>query len=184
MNPIDLLKQEHVTILRMGQHIERKLKLFRAEGSVDTRYVDTAVDFIRSYADVCHHGKEEGILFQVLETKNLDERLQRLMKELIQEHDWARDATRRLAEANEAYAAGDTTQLDTELKLLSRIQAFYPGHITKEESRFFNPCLEYLSEDELASMLSEFAAFDRSVIHDKYRRLVESLSETAEPGQE
>ena len=176
MNPIDLLKQEHVVILRMGQDIERRLRSFREHDQVDTAYVDTAIDFIRTYADFCHHGKEEGILFLALEGKELEPPLVHLMKELVLEHDWARATTKRLAEANRAYAEGDTDQLAPGLRLLRQIQSFYPGHITKEESRFFNPCLEYFSEDELTAMGSEFAEFDRKVIHEKYRRLVETLS--------
>jgi len=177
LNPIELLKQEHVVILRMGQDIERRLRSFREQDQVDPAYIDTAVDFIRTYADFCHHGKEEGILFRALEKKELEPPLVRLMKELVQEHDWARATTKRLAEANRAYAEGDTDQLAIGLRLLRQIQSFYPGHITKEESRFFNPCLEYFSEEELETMLVEFAAFDRKVIHEKYRRLVETLSD-------
>ncbi|HZJ03729.1 MAG TPA: hemerythrin domain-containing protein [Thermoleophilia bacterium] len=177
MNPIELLKQEHVVILRMGQDIERRLRSFREQDQADPAYIDTAVDFIRTYADFCHHGKEEGILFRALEKKKLEPPLVRLMKELVQEHDWARATTKRLAEANRAYAEGDTDQLASGLRLLRQIQSFYPGHITKEESRFFNPCLEYFSEEELETMLVEFAAFDRKVIHEKYLRLVETLSD-------
>ena len=33
---------------------------------VDPVFIDTAVDFIRTYADRCHHGKEEDLLFKAL----------------------------------------------------------------------------------------------------------------------
>src|ERR1035437_6220557 len=61
MQPTRPLMAEHQTILHMMADIVRKLKVFRETERVDTRYVDTAIDFIRTYADGCHHGKEEGI---------------------------------------------------------------------------------------------------------------------------
>ena len=37
---------------------------------VDPVFIDTAVDFIHTYADRCHHGKEEDILFKALAAKD------------------------------------------------------------------------------------------------------------------
>lgn len=175
VDPIEQLKAEHVTIVRMGEGIARRIKSFREEGHIDTRYVDTAVDFIRTYADLCHHGKEEGILFRALEGKDLDRGLAMLMKDLVREHQWARETTGKLAAANDAYSEGDVEVLSEELRLLSKIQRFYPGHITKEESRFFSACRAYFSDAEISRMGEDFAAFDQSVVHEKYRRLVERL---------
>jgi hemerythrin-like domain-containing protein len=39
------------------------------ENRVKLLFIDTAVDFIRTYADRCHHGKEEDILFRNLAKK-------------------------------------------------------------------------------------------------------------------
>ena len=175
MQPIRPLMAEHQTILHMMADIDRKLKLFRQAGQVDTRYVDAATDFIRTYADGCHHGKEEGILFRELGQKTLDPQPATLMSLLVQEHAWARKTTGRLVEANRAYAAGDTEQLQNVLGPLKHLADFYPGHITKEESRFFDPCMTYFTEDEQKAMLAEFAAFDQTLIHEKYRRVVEEF---------
>jgi len=38
---------------------------------VDPNFIDTVVDFFKTYADRCYHGKEEDILFKKLATKNL-----------------------------------------------------------------------------------------------------------------
>jgi hemerythrin-like domain-containing protein len=177
MNPTIPLRDEHRVILRMFSHLERKLLLFRDDGRVDAGYVDLATEFIRTYADQCHHGKEEGILFRGLATKDLGRGLASLMDELVQEHAWARKTTERLIEANRAYAAGDESQLDRLLKLLKQLVHFYPGHITKEESRFFGPSLGCLGESEQEAMLREYAAFDQAIIHERYRELAEQLED-------
>jgi hemerythrin-like domain-containing protein len=180
MTPTSPLKAEHQTILHMMADIARRLKQFRQAGQVDPRYVEKATDFIRTYADDCHHGKEEGILFRELARKTLDPQPAAIMSQLVEEHAWARKTTGRLVEANRAYAEGDAGQLQNVLGLLQHLADFYPGHITKEECRFFDPCMAYFDETEQAAMLAEFAAFDQTRIHEKYRRVVAQLEREAD----
>jgi hemerythrin-like domain-containing protein len=173
MEPTRRLMAEHQVILRMTATMARRLETFRDAGHVDTRYIETATDFIRTYADHCHHGKEEGILFRELGRKDLDPKVATLMGQLVQEHTWGRTLTKRLVEANQAYAGGDESQLDKVLRPLRQLANFYPGHITKEESRFFDPCAAYFTLEEQEVMLAEFTAFDQTLIHERYRLVVE-----------
>lgn len=55
---------EHRLIERMISIIKDVLRQIESTQKVDPVFVDTAVDFIRNYADRTHHGKEEGILFR------------------------------------------------------------------------------------------------------------------------
>jgi hemerythrin-like domain-containing protein len=52
---------------------------------------------------------------------------------------------------------------------------FYPGHIEKEDRRFFIPCMAYFSSREQDDMLEAFREFDRRLIHEKYRSVVEKF---------
>ncbi|MGE5790278.1 MAG: hemerythrin, partial [Syntrophaceae bacterium] len=58
---------------------------------------------------------------------------------------------------------------------LKELVDFYPGHIEKEDKRFFFPCLEYFTQAEQDRMLQEFRDFDRNMIHEKYRTVVENF---------
>jgi len=49
--------------------MDSKLREMKAGRKADTAFIDTAVDFIRTYADRCHHGKEEDIRFRELKKK-------------------------------------------------------------------------------------------------------------------
>jgi hypothetical protein len=40
---------------------------------------------------------------------------------------------------------------------------------------FFHAMMKYFSADEQERMLAEFWEFDRNMIHEKYKRLVEEL---------
>jgi hypothetical protein len=68
---IGMLMAEHRVILRVIGGIEGRRREMIDAGRVDARYVESVVDFLRSYADRCHHGKEEDIPFRDLAGKPL-----------------------------------------------------------------------------------------------------------------
>ncbi|MGD9676204.1 MAG: hemerythrin domain-containing protein, partial [Candidatus Bipolaricaulia bacterium] len=62
---------EHRLIERMIALVSHAVAGIQSSGEVDPLFVDLAVDFIRTYADRTHHGKEEDILFRNLDRKGL-----------------------------------------------------------------------------------------------------------------
>jgi len=166
---------EHRLIERMIGQIEKALTEIKKENKVDPVFIDTAVDFIRTYADRTHHGKEEDILFRDLGKKTLSADDERVINELIAEHVIARNTTRELVEANDRYRQGDQSALTVLADKLSALVAMYPKHIEKEDKLFFPSCRAYLSDEEEERMLGAFWEFDRKMIHEKYRTLVEEL---------
>jgi len=69
--------------------------------------------------------------------------------------------------------AGDReASRDIEAVMLALVD-FYPIHIEKEDRHFFIPCMEYFSNHEQDVMLEAFWEFDRTLIHDKYRGVIE-----------
>ena len=83
--------------------------------------------------------------------------------------------TRTLVQANDRYRAGDAAALEEITSSLRELIEFYPVHIAKEDRHFFKPCLEYFTDAEKATMLADFEEFDRALIHEKYRGIVEEL---------
>ncbi|MEN6423109.1 MAG: hemerythrin domain-containing protein, partial [Smithella sp.] len=138
--------------------------------------IDKAVDFIRTYADRTHHGKEEEILFRDLAKKDLTPELKKIMQELLDEHVWGRKTTAALVEAKVKYLRGDQEQLPRIIDCARQLGNFYPKHIEKEDKHFFYPCQEYFDRDEQSKMLAEFWEFDRKMIHEKYNKIYEDYS--------
>jgi len=130
------------------------------------------VDFIRLYADRCHHGKEEDILFRELAGKPVSEEHRGIVAELVKEHQWARQQTREMVEATRRYAEGEQDAYLTVTARLSALVDFYPRHIEKEDRHFFLPVMRYFSEQEKEAMLREGVEFDSTLIHEKYRAVV------------
>ena len=86
MMPIGPLMIEHRLIERMLDVMQEELSIFEKEKKLNPGFLEMAIDFIRTYADRCHHGKEEDILFRELRIKKLKDEHQRTMEELIEEH--------------------------------------------------------------------------------------------------
>jgi len=179
-SPAGPLMAEHRVIERMLVVLDRQLSRISETRSVDPELIDTATDFIRTYADRCHHGKEEDILFRRLADKPLDDKLAAVMSGLISDHVRGRAMTRRLIEANDRYRGGDSSAIDEIVSCVRELVEFYPVHIEKEDRHFFKPCLEYFSDAEQQAMLTDFDEFDRALIHNKYRDIVSALEQAAE----
>ncbi len=176
-SPAGPLMAEHRVIERMLAILETQLGVIAETRTVDPTAIDTIVDFIRTYADRCHHGKEEDILFRRLADKPLDEGLAEVMAGLVDDHVHGRALTRSLVEANTRYRSGDVAALSEIESCARALVEFYPVHIAKEDRHFFKPCLEYFTEAEKDAMLADFDEFDRALIHEKYRGIVESLEQ-------
>jgi hemerythrin-like domain-containing protein len=176
MKPIGPLMWEHRLIEKMLQVVVKEAGEMEKGRQMDPAFIDTAVDFIRIYADRTHHGKEEDILFRELVKKKLTPEHARIMEELIQEHVYSRKTVGKLVAAKERYVQGDRDAIMEVVALLKELASFYPRHIAKEDKPFFHECQRYFSDGELDQMLREFYEFDRKMIHEKYERLVESFT--------
>jgi hemerythrin-like domain-containing protein len=152
--------------------MKEELVLIEREKRVDPEFIEMAVDFVRTYADRCHHGKEEDILFRDLGIKKLMDGHRRTMDELVEEHKWGRRVTARLVEANIRYVQGNKEALSAIMDCIKTLIEFYPKHIEKEDKHFFIPCMDYFTEAEKETMLKEEWEFDKSLIHEKYRNIV------------
>lgn len=176
MKPRGLLMIEHRLIEKMISIIKQKIQQIKTTGKADLIFIDAAVDFIRIYADKTHHGKEEDILFRDCDKKNMSKADKKIMNELIEEHLYGRKIVAELVEAKEKYMKGIDT-LNTIVEKLTDLTEFYPGHIVKEDKIFFPNSEKYFSETELNKMLREFREFDKTMIHKKYKLVVEQYQQ-------
>jgi len=86
------------------------------------------VDFFRIYADRCHHGKEEDILFRELVKKPLSTEERNVLAELVDEHVQGRALVHAIYEANLTVARCENpASTETLLPLLRRLIEVLPG---------------------------------------------------------
>jgi len=173
--PVGPLMKEHRLIERMISLLKKETEYLESGSGLDTFFIKDTVDFIGSYADQCHHGKEENILFRELSKKSLLKEHSEMMNQLIAEHVYGRKILKELIEAKDRYEKGDKKAKSDALSCLKGLVEFYPRHIEKEDKHFFLPCMEYFSRREKDDMLWEFQEFDKALIHKKYDEIVERM---------
>lgn len=178
MMPIAPLMIEHRLIERMIRLMRQELDALEHTGNVRPDFIDRAVDFIRTYADLSHHGKEEDILFKELQVKPVSDLHRQTVGELIQEHVRGRTLTGKILEAKQQYIRGDKGGAAPLIEPLRELVDFYPQHIEKEDRHFFIPCMDYFSKSEQKTMLSRFFEFDSKLFHDRCRAMVEEYEKS------
>jgi hemerythrin-like domain-containing protein len=150
--------------------MERKLGGMKPETKPDMVLVDGFADFAKTYADACHHGKEESVLFEKLAMKNLRPEHKKIMDELVLEHIQARKIVANLEIAREDFMKGDPGASQRILTICKSVRQIYPGHMDKEEKTFFPNALEYFSKREQDELMKRFWEFDKNLLLEKYIR--------------
>lgn len=180
MLPIGPLMWEHRLIERMIKLMKAEILAISETAKLDSNFINVTIDFLRTYADRCHHGKEEDILFRELARRNLSETDKMTMNELTEEHRYARETVKHLVQTVDKYTSGIAESLREVSRVLEDLSEFYPRHIEKEDKRFFYPCMRYFTPAEQEDMLKGFWEFDRKMIHDKYTKIVEGMESTGD----
>ena len=62
------------------------------------------------------------------------------------------------------------------IRKLDSLVDLYPAHIEKEDRLFFPNSEKYFSEVEKQKILEEFREFDGTMIHEKYRLVIDKLT--------
>ena len=127
MMPIAPLMIEHRLIERMIKVMRSEADQIGVAGRVRPEFIDQAVDFIRMYADRCHHGKEEDILFERLSRVAMSDQYREMMQELKEEHVRARETTARLVKAKQRYVSGDGEALSAVSTVMKGACRFLSG---------------------------------------------------------
>lgn len=177
MTPTEQLKNEHRAIERMMKILENVSIRIEAGEKVETNDLAEMVGFIRTFADSCHHGKEEGMLFLELEKTGMPKD-QGPLAVMLEEHEIGRNYVAKMKESAEKYqsdigAGKDFTQAARQyIELLS-------DHIQKEDNILYPMADERLSQSTQDQLIKEFDRFEKEKIgagkHDELHKLLDYL---------
>lgn len=177
MLPIGQLMIEHRLIDRMLDLMRVEIDRIGEYGRADPEFIDLSVRFIKEFADICHHGKEEKILFARLEEKPLTPEMRKMVDDLVQDHVFVRNLTNEVVRAKDRYMENSQAGKPDVISTINAIVVFYPRHVEKEEKHFFLPAMDYFSGDEMEEMLRAFMEFDSRLFHDEYRMMVSEMED-------
>ena len=174
-----LLSDEHRVIERVLAALERLTDKPAAEFLLSWKQ---ALDFIRHFADQCHHLKEEKILFLALEEHGIPNQGGPIGMMLL-EHEEGRAYVRAMFDALGKIAAGDLSAQPALFQNAKQYLRLLREHIQKEDDILFRMADEVISEDEQKQLLKTFETHEAEEmgggVHEKYLQIAAELQRAA-----
>lgn len=134
--PMSVLRQEHRVILDVVRVLETLLARAAETGSWDLEELDDCVAFFQAFADACHHGKEEDLLFPELVARGLPEDTGPIAV-MLEEHRLGRALVARMAEALPGLEEGNPASRLAFRRAAEGYAELIRGHISKEDGVLF-----------------------------------------------
>jgi hemerythrin-like domain-containing protein len=180
MKATNVLSEEHRVIERVLNVSESGANLLDSGGAVRPEFFLSATDFIRGFADGCHHQKEEGVLFKYMEKQGLPVQ-GGPVGVMLAEHELGRQFTRALRSAAEEMIAGDPQAKDKAIQSARGYVALLRQHIYKEDNILFPMADQVIPPEQYDLVWEGFEHVEHEEtgegVHEKYLALAEALEQ-------
>ena len=181
MKPTEELKAEHKGILRMLRILDAVCERLERGQEVNPKYLDDIVEFIRVFADKCHHGKEEDLLFPAMEREAGLSRYVGPLAVMLAEHTEGRGYVAKMAAALEEYRQGDANAGLIFAANGRRYVSLLTEHINKEDNILYPIADERVSAEQQHQLSEGFERVEREEVgagrHDAFHDLLDELTE-------
>jgi hemerythrin-like domain-containing protein len=182
MQATRILMEEHRIIERVIASVEIGVDRLEATPPMHAEFFIQAADFIKGFADGCHHRKEEGILFPAMEEAGV-------LKEggpigvMLADHEEGRRLARAMRSAAQELQAGDASAKAQVRRNALGYAALMRQHIAIEDSTLFPMANHVIRAAKQAEIAEAFERVEHDEIgegvHEEYRRLAEALEQEA-----
>lgn len=191
--PIEVLESEHRVIQKMVAGMSVLAEQLEGGEPADVALLESIVAFLRTFADRCHHGKEETFLFPALIRRGVPSHGCPIGG-LTMEHQKGRVMVGELADAIRGCAAGEAPAREDLIKSLRALVAFYPNHIWKEDYLLFPLAGKVLTPQDQQELMDKFETVERELgldVHEGFdkaateleRRVSGIVSKSGNPGR-
>jgi hemerythrin-like domain-containing protein len=163
--PTQILSDEHRIIERVLGAVEKLAK--GPVGALEPW--KKAIEFIRGFADQCHHFKEEKVLFPAMEAHGIPSEGGPIGM-MLMEHEEGRSYVRSMLAALSLVEAKNEAAKES---LLGNAQAYcrlLREHIQKEDEILFRMADEVISAEEQKKLLAAFAQHEAEEIYKNINR--------------
>jgi len=168
------LMNDHEAILTALDIFSKILDKIQKENNADPDELLDFIDFLKEFADKCHHGKEEGILFPAMIAAGVPDRggpIGVMMSEHIQGRGYIHDMVEALEEPEDYPSFEKAGRAYIELLRM---------HIQKENSVLFPMADRVIAPLQLESMYAAFEEHEEKVIghgrHEELHAILNGLS--------
>ncbi|MCD1653838.1 hemerythrin domain-containing protein [Treponema zuelzerae] len=168
------LKNEHEGILHGLAILEKMADSTESGSPVPVAEISEMVDFLKLFADKCHHGKEEGILFPILERYGVANE-HGPIGQMLSEHVEGRKYIQGLS-LSISNGTLDTSAFVTNARLYIELLR---AHIQKENNVLFPMGDKIIPESEQQRILDAFENHEQTAmgpgIHDKLHGMLDTF---------
>ena len=183
MDPIQTLMNEHRVIERVLTAMERRLAGLKRE-SFPIEFFEQALDFFRTYADACHHFKEEDTLFPAMNAKGFPMEAGPIGM-MRYEHQVGRSHLAGIRANLKGAANGDTEALTAVRDHAFAYIQLLREHIQKEDNVLFQMALNALDAADFERLDRIFSdesneKINRS-LHERYEAIAADLERASLP---
>jgi hemerythrin-like domain-containing protein len=180
MKATDVLREEHRVIEQVLDTLEAGADRLESGGAVRPEFFLAVTDFIRGFADGCHHRKEEGVLFKRMEAQGVPV-VGGPVGVMLAEHELGRRYTRDLTAAAQALQAGDASGQLRAIESARGYIALLRQHIQKEDHILFPMADAVIPAGQHASVWADFEHVEHAEtgagVHEHYLALATALAE-------
>ena len=178
MKPTDILKEEHRGIELMLAILQRMCKKLETKEQIDLNHLEQTLDFLKGFADKCHHMKEENLLFPAMEKVGFSKEAGPLAV-MLDEHTLGR---KHIAAMTEALSTMKRGNMDASPKFVEAARGYISllsEHIAKEDNVLFPMVEMHLNNEVQSNLVKEFERVEREEIgegkHEAYHELMKTL---------
>lgn len=151
------LRKEHDAIIYVLRILDHMLEPGNREPDVMLRYYGELVDFLKIFADKCHHGKEEKYLFTRLEEKGIPNEGGPIGV-MLKEHTEGRGYIAQMS------ICLDGRDMDGFKAAAVQYRNLLSHHIAKENDVLFRMADQVIGEEEQAELFEKFEEHEEKVI--------------------
>ena len=179
MQATDILSQEHRVIERVLDSLETAANRLSAGEAVPMDFFSQAADFIKNFADGCHHKKEEEILFIAMSANGMPQDAEPVSL-FLEDHEEGRRLTRTMLEGVEGVQRGDTTSMSQVIQNALDYVTLLREHIQKEDHVLFPMAGDIIPASQHQQLMADFAHIEHEdEVHEKYLRIAHELERIA-----
>lgn len=183
MNATQELTNEHGAVL-VGLKILDKIATAITERSEQApKDLERLLDFFKGFVDVCHHGKEEDVLFPELERRGV-KREGGPIGVLLAEHELGREHVRAIAAGLERLRSGDDEAAAVISEHARAFDELLRQHIRKERDDLFPTADRLVPDDAAATLVEKYDEIERERVgegkHEAYHAMLYELKDRYE----
>lgn len=179
MTPAQILVEEHIEILKGLALIEKAILTIKKNNNVDKEFWAEMIDFLRGFADKCHHAKEEKYFLPALKEKGSD-KYRAYIDVVFAEHELGRRYIKEAETAIAKYYSDDTNYFSVIEENFTDYIVMLRAHIQKENRYFVKAEKDYL-QDDIETLKRDFEKTEKEEIgegvHDKYLSILRKNQE-------